>query len=46
LSIEAKRDLQLDLSLKRFNKKEALYKEGDACKHLYILLSGEVKVYQ
>jgi len=46
LSIEAKRDLQLSLSLKRFNKKETLYKEGDACSHLYILLSGEVKVYK
>jgi len=46
LSIEAKRDLQPGLSLKRFNKKEALYKEGDVCSHLYILLSGEVKVYK
>ena len=46
LSIEAKRDLQPALSLKRFNKKEALYKEGDTCTHLYILLSGEVKVYK
>ncbi|MCK5001548.1 MAG: Crp/Fnr family transcriptional regulator [Gammaproteobacteria bacterium] len=46
LSVEAKRDLQPSLSLKRFNKKEALYKEGDSCSHLYILLSGEVKVYK
>jgi len=46
LSVEAKRDLQPGLSLKRFNKKEALYKEGDSCSHLYILLSGEVKVYK
>ena len=46
LSIEAKRDLQPSLRLGRFNKKEALYKEGDACKHLYILLSGEVKAYK
>ena len=46
LSIEAKRDLQPSLSLGRFNKKDALYNEGDACKHLYILLSGEVKVYK
>jgi len=46
LSIEAKRDLQPSLSLKRFNKKETLYKEGDTCSHLYILLSGEVKVYK
>lgn len=46
LSIEAKRDLQPSLSLKQFNKKEMLYKEGDASSHLYILLSGEVKVYK
>lgn len=46
LSIEAKRDLQPSLSLGRFSKKEALYKEGDVCRHLYILLSGEVKVYK
>ena len=46
LSVEAKKDLQPSLSLKRFTKKEALYKEGDACAHLYILLSGEVKVYK
>ena len=46
LSIEAKRDLQPVLCLKRFSKKEALYKEGDTCTHLYILLSGEVKVYK
>jgi len=46
LSIKAKQDLQPYLSLKRFDKKETLYKEGDSCTHLYILLSGEVKVYK
>ena len=46
LSIEAKRDLQFSLSLKQFNKKETLYKQGDTCSHLYILMSGEVKVYK
>jgi CRP-like cAMP-binding protein len=46
LSIEAKRDLQLSLSLGKFDKKQPLYKEGDSCRHLYILLSGEVKVYK
>ncbi|MDH5612480.1 MAG: Crp/Fnr family transcriptional regulator [Gammaproteobacteria bacterium] len=46
LSIEAKRDLQPSLSLRRFMKKETLYKENDTCRHLYILLSGEVKVYK
>ena len=46
LSLEAKLDLQPSLSLGRFDKKEALYKEGDTRRHLYILLSGEVKVYK
>ncbi|MCW8935778.1 MAG: Crp/Fnr family transcriptional regulator [Gammaproteobacteria bacterium] len=46
LSVDAKRDLQPSLNLGRFNKKETLYKEGDKCRHLYILLSGEVKVYK
>lgn len=46
LSIEAKRDLQPSLSVKQFDKKEMLYKEGDLSSHLYILLSGEVKVYK
>jgi CRP/FNR family transcriptional regulator len=46
LSIEAKRDLQPALNLGRFNKKDTLYKEGETCRHLYILLSGEVKVYK
>lgn len=46
LSIEAKRDLQQYLQLKRFSKKEALYKEGDECNDVYILLSGGVKIYK
>lgn len=46
LSLEAKRDLQPSLSVKHFKKKEMLYKEGDASSHLFILLSGEVKVYK
>jgi len=46
LSIKAKRDLQLSLKLKRVSAKEALYQEGNSRQYLYILLSGEVKVYQ
>jgi CRP/FNR family transcriptional regulator len=46
LSIEAKRDLQPSLSLGRFSKKDTVYHEGEACRYLYILLSGEVKVYK
>lgn len=46
LSIEARQDLQRSLSLGRFRRKQSLYKEGECCTHLYILLSGEVKVYK
>ncbi len=46
LSIESKRDLQLSLNLKHFDKKESLYKEGETCSHLFILISGEIKVYK
>lgn len=46
LSLDAKLDLQPCLALKTFNKKDILYKEEDACKNLYILISGEVKVYK
>ena len=46
LSIEAKRDLQQYLQLKRFCRKEVLYQEGDECSNVYILLSGEVKIFK
>lgn len=46
LSLAAKQDLQLNLGIKEFNKKDFIYKEEDACKYLYILISGEVKVYK
>jgi CRP-like cAMP-binding protein len=46
LSIEAKRDLQQYLQLKRFRKREVLYQAGDECHYVYILLSGEVKIYK
>ena len=46
LSIDAKRGLQAHLQLKSISKNELLYKEGDACKHLFILVAGEVKVYK
>ncbi len=46
LSIAAKKDLQLNLNLKKFSKKDALYKEGEISSNLYILMSGEVKVYK
>ena len=46
LDITAKKDLQPFLKLKSFTSKEMLYNEGDSCKNLYILLSGEVKIYK
>lgn len=46
LDISAKKDLQPFLKLKNFLRKEMLYMEGDSCQNLYILLSGEVKIYQ
>lgn len=46
LSVSAKRCLQLSLNLKKFRKKERLYSEGHASNFLYILISGEVKVYK
>ena len=46
LDISAKKDLQPFLKLKSFMRKEMLYTEGENCKNLYILLSGEVKIYQ
>ena len=46
LDVSTKRDLQPFLKLKSFTSKEMLYKEGDSCKNLYILLSGEVKIYK
>ena len=46
LSLEAKRDLQPYLQLKRFRKREVLYQAGDECRYVYILLSGEIKIYK
>lgn len=46
LSIESKRQLQQHLQLKKFSKKELIYKAEQTCQNLYILMSGEVKIYQ
>ena len=46
LDVCAKKDLQPFLKIKNFTCKEMLYKEGDSCNNLYILLSGEVKIYK
>lgn len=46
LSVAAKRDLQHSLNLCKFSKRQTLYKESDRCRHLYILISGEIKIYK
>ena len=46
LSATAKLALQPALSLKSFGRRKILYAEGSPSQHLYILLSGEVKVYK
>ena len=46
LSISAKRQLQQFLEFKKFNKKDYIYREEQTCKNLYILMTGEVKIYK
>ena len=46
LSIESKRQLQQFLHLKKFNKKELIYSEEQSCQNIYILMTGEVKIYK
>lgn len=44
LSIDAKVALQHGMQLKTFPRRAVLYREGSRNNHLYILISGEVKV--
>lgn len=46
LSVPAKLALQLVLSYRTYGRREMLYREGSPSEHLYILISGEVKVYK
>jgi CRP/FNR family transcriptional regulator len=46
LKLEVKRALQEHLQFKSFNRRALLYREGRPGENLYILLSGEVKVYK
>ena len=46
LPLTAKLALQQALLLKSFGKRDTLYAEGKASDHLYILISGGVKVYK
>jgi CRP/FNR family transcriptional regulator len=46
LTIKAKTALQRGLKRKHFARKEMLYSDGKKSSHLYILLTGEIKVYK
>lgn len=46
LTIKAKTALKLGLKRKHFNRKEMLYSNGKKSSHLYILLTGEIKLYK
>ena len=46
LGLDAKRALQQVLTYRSFERRETLYAEGAASHHLYILISGKVKVYK
>lgn len=46
LDIASKRHLQTHLQLKNFTRRQTLYREKTTTGNLYILVSGEVKVYK
>lgn len=46
LTIKAKNALQLGMKRKKFERRELLYSTGKKSSHLYILLTGEIKVYK
>lgn len=46
LSLEVKRALQEFLQFKSFDRRAQIYREGRSSESLFILLSGEVKVYK
>lgn len=46
LGVDAKLALQKVLAYRSFERREPLYAEGSASRHLYILISGKVKVYK
>lgn len=46
LTITAKTALQLGMKRKHFERKEMLYSNGKKSSRLYILLTGEIKVYK
>lgn len=46
LDVEVKRALQEFLEFRAYGRREQLFREGRPGEHLFILLSGEVKVYK
>lgn len=46
LPARAKLALQPAMSLKSFGRRKIIYAEGSPSQHLYVLLSGEVKIYK
>lgn len=46
LTIKSKNALQLGMKSKHFERKEMLYRNGRKSSHLYILLTGEIKLYK
>ncbi|MDQ1362893.1 MAG: family transcriptional regulator, anaerobic regulatory protein, partial [Pseudomonadota bacterium] len=46
LSLDAKLDLQKCMQFATVGKRSCIYAEGNPSDHLYILVSGEVKVYK
>jgi CRP/FNR family transcriptional regulator len=46
LTTKAKTALKLGLKRKHFDRKEMLYSNGKKSSHLYILLTGEIKLYK
>ncbi|SCZ57955.1 Crp/Fnr family transcriptional regulator [Thiohalomonas denitrificans] len=46
LSIGAKRDLQPALHYKQYDRRTALYRAGEPGEQLFVLISGEIKLYK
>lgn len=44
--VEAKRDMQKHMYLKHFRRHECLYNQGEPCDELYVLISGDAKIFR
>lgn len=45
-SVDAKRDMQKSMHLKHFKRHECLYHQNEPCEELYVLISGDAKVFR